>query len=263
MIELYHNDMSTCAQKVRYQLAHKGLDWRSHTLNLRAGEQHQPAFLALNPKAVVPVLVHDGVVVCESNIIMEYLEDAFPASAPLRAGNAAGNARMRAWMQQLDTHLHIDIAVLSIGVAFRHQLTAVHDTTEKLEAYYAAMPDLRLREVYREVVPLGPAADVFGASFAAWHKALREADAALERGSYLAGDAMTLADLAVLPYAVRLEQLKLERMWARLPRVADWFGRMKATPAYRVGLVEWFNPKYIELMGEKGAEMDVEEMLAA
>ena len=39
MIELYHNDMSVCAQKVRFALAEKKLPWSGHHLNLRAGDQ--------------------------------------------------------------------------------------------------------------------------------------------------------------------------------------------------------------------------------
>ena len=46
---LYHNDMSTCAQKVRVTLGEKNLEWIGHELNLRTGDQHQPEFLRLNP----------------------------------------------------------------------------------------------------------------------------------------------------------------------------------------------------------------------
>ena len=40
MIELYHADMSTCAQKVRLTLADKGLPWQSHLFNLRHRDLH-------------------------------------------------------------------------------------------------------------------------------------------------------------------------------------------------------------------------------
>jgi hypothetical protein len=46
MLELYHNDMSTCAQKVRLTLAEKGLSWENRHLDLRAGEQQKPDYLA-------------------------------------------------------------------------------------------------------------------------------------------------------------------------------------------------------------------------
>jgi glutathione S-transferase len=51
MIELYHNDMSVCAQKVRFALAEKNLSWQEHHLNLRAGEQQKPEYIKLNPNA--------------------------------------------------------------------------------------------------------------------------------------------------------------------------------------------------------------------
>ena len=54
MIELYHNDMSVCAQKVRFALGEKALQWKSRHLNLRAGDQQKPGYVKLNPNAVVP-----------------------------------------------------------------------------------------------------------------------------------------------------------------------------------------------------------------
>ena len=78
MIELYHNDMSVCAQKVRFTLGEKSLPWTSHHLNLRAGDQQEPEYVKLNPSAVVPTLVDDGNVIIESTVINEYLDDAYP-----------------------------------------------------------------------------------------------------------------------------------------------------------------------------------------
>ncbi|MGH7929079.1 MAG: glutathione S-transferase family protein [Candidatus Binatia bacterium] len=77
MIELYHNDMSVCAQKVRFALAEKKLAWEGHHLNLRAGDQQKPEYLKLNPNAVVPTLVDNGTVIIESTVINEYLDDAY------------------------------------------------------------------------------------------------------------------------------------------------------------------------------------------
>ena len=76
MLELYHNTMSSCAQKVRVGLAEKGLAWKSHHLDLRVGDQQQPDYLKLNPKGVVPTLIDGDLVIPESNVILEYLDDA-------------------------------------------------------------------------------------------------------------------------------------------------------------------------------------------
>ena len=50
MLTLYHNDMSACAQKVRFVLAVKQLEWQSEELNLRQGDQQRPEYLKINPK---------------------------------------------------------------------------------------------------------------------------------------------------------------------------------------------------------------------
>jgi len=78
MIELYHNDMSVCAQKARFALAEKKLKWEGHHLNLRAADQQKPEYLKLNPNAVVPTLLDNGAVIIESTVICEYLDDAYP-----------------------------------------------------------------------------------------------------------------------------------------------------------------------------------------
>jgi len=42
-----------------------------------------------NPKALVPVLVHDGVVITESSDIIDYLDQHFPTNPPLRPSDPA------------------------------------------------------------------------------------------------------------------------------------------------------------------------------
>ena len=120
MLELYHNDMSTCAQKVRLALAEKRADWKSHHLDLRARDQQKPDYIKLNPSAVVPTLSHDGAIIVESTVINEYIDDALEGPA-LRPASASGRARMRLWTKQLDEGLHADTGVLSTSIAFRYQ----------------------------------------------------------------------------------------------------------------------------------------------
>ena len=77
-LELYHHGSSVCAAKVRFYLAEKGLAWDGHYIDILAGEQFAPEYLKLNSKAVVPTLVHGGIVIRVSSIICEYLDDVFP-----------------------------------------------------------------------------------------------------------------------------------------------------------------------------------------
>ena len=69
MLKLFHNDMSTCAQKVRLALEELGVGWESHHLRLRSDEQFRPDYLAINPKGQVPALVDGEVIVVESTVI--------------------------------------------------------------------------------------------------------------------------------------------------------------------------------------------------
>ena len=116
MLELYHHNISVCAQKVRLALHEKGIDWEGHHIDLMKGEQTSPEYLAINPRGVTPTLVHDGNPVIESTIILEYLEDAFP-ELPLRPASALSRARMRVWAKIPDDGLHAACGAISYAAA--------------------------------------------------------------------------------------------------------------------------------------------------
>jgi glutathione S-transferase len=210
MLELFHNDMSTCSQKVRLALAEKGLDWTSHHLNLRAAEQQKPDYLALNPNGVVPTLRHNGTVIVESTIINEYLDDAY-AEPILRPTDAAARARMRLWTKQLDEGLHAATGVLSTCIAFRHQHLR-GKTREEIEAYLARMPDEAKRERQTENIFKGIESKFFRAAVHRFDKLLAHMELDLTKSEWLAGADYSLADIAYAPYAVRLDHLQLHGM---------------------------------------------------
>ena len=60
----------------------------------------------------------------------------------------------------------------------------------------------------------------------------------LTSGAYLAGNAFSNADAAVIPYILRLELLKLSGMWAQYPAVADWWARMRERPSVKATIFE-------------------------
>ena len=77
-LALYHNDMSSCAQKVRLTLAEKGLEWESRHLDLRAGEHQKDWYIKLNPRAVVPTLIDGDIVVPSRTSSMNISTSASP-----------------------------------------------------------------------------------------------------------------------------------------------------------------------------------------
>ena len=89
MLKLYQGRLAVCAIKVRLTIAKKGVDFEPVNLNLRAGDQHKPDYLKLNPNGVVPTLVDDDFVLMKSSVIMQYLDEVHPQPR-------AGSPRIRA-----------------------------------------------------------------------------------------------------------------------------------------------------------------------
>jgi len=261
MLELYHASMSVCSEKVRMALAEKGLEWTSHHFNLREGPQQTEAYMRLNPNAVVPTLVHDGVPVVESAVINEYLDDAFPA-VPLRPADAHGKAAMRVWWKQLDEGIHAFTGVISAALAFRYQYLA--KTAQERDALFDKMVDPVRRARQRDVVEKGVESAHFAPAIRRFDKLAADMQATLERSPWLAGDSFSLADIAYAPYVTRLEHLGLDQLWENRPKVAQWLAQLRARPSYDVSHTQWWTPAVVETMGQRGREAAprVREILA-
>lgn len=249
MLELYHNNMSVCAQKVRLVLAEKGIAATEHHLSLRAGDQQQPDYVKLNPKAVVPTLVHDGAVVVESTVIAEYLDEVF-AEPALKPADAAGRAHMRAWAKRPDERTHAACATVPNGIAFRHQWLA--RGADELERIIQRTPDRERRAWRREILDKGVEPGQFGDAVRAYDKLLADMEKALADATWLAGEDYTLADVGITPYVNRLAMLRLERMWDGRPKVAGWYARVRARPSFAAAIAAYDEDGYLSLMAEQG-----------
>src|ERR1041384_1752963 len=152
MLELYHNNISVCAQKVRIVLAEKGLPWTNHHLSLARGEQLTPAFKTMNPRGVVPVLVHDGSVVVESSVLCSYLAQGF-REPPLMPKSPMERATMRLWCKLPDDILHMACATVSFAISFGQQLKK--QMGAGLEERLMKMPDPARRGRQRALIQKG------------------------------------------------------------------------------------------------------------
>ena len=250
MRKLYHNDMSTCAQKARVCLAEKGLDYAEEHLDLRAGDQQDPDYLKLNPRGVVPTLIDGGKVIRESNVILEYLDDEYP-DPPLRPRNSLGKAHMRLWLKRFDEGLHdIATATISMGTAFRYQY--LEKSEAEREALIAKIPDPVKQVRRRDVVENGTKAQEFKKAVRMMDAMLADMQTTLSDAQWLAGEHYSLADAAYTPYLTRLDHLGLLNFIGERPHVADWYARIRSRPSYEEAIVRWENQKYLALMKEKG-----------
>jgi len=90
---------SLAAFRVRIVQNLKGVTAEERQVDLRKGQQHDPAFRVINPQGAIPALILDnGRTLVQSMAIMEYLEEAFP-TPPLLPADAADRARVRALAQ--------------------------------------------------------------------------------------------------------------------------------------------------------------------
>jgi len=255
MLYLYHHNSSVCAAKPRIVFAEKGLAWDGEMLDLNAGDQFRPEYRKLNLKAVVPTLVHDGRVVIESNIIIEYLDDAFP-ERPLRPRDPWQRAKMREWLKWLDDGsdgIHWAMTVVSYGASYRWQLIELmgSDSRDALETALTKTMNPTSQSWIREVVLEGPRSESFAMAIRRLDTMLACFEATLNEQHWLAGPDYSLADVAYTSYVTRLELLGFADMWRHRPLVAAWFERIKSRPSF-AEVIGRYRPDFMRVIGERG-----------
>ena len=231
-LRLHHSIFSASSQKVRLALVEKGLVHDSVSVDLQAGEQHTPAYRALNPRGVVPTLIHGDAVLIESAAILEYLDDVFPEPA-LRPHDAVARQRMRAWVRRLDDVHHPANGMMHYALLGRPALQAL--SPERLEAMLQAMPNRRDRALRVAAVRLGIEAPEFADAVRTQEEMLDALDEDLAAHPFLSGNDVTHADIVALPYVARLDQMGLLALIVASDRhhLAGWYDHMKMRPSWR------------------------------
>ena len=229
-IILYHGLASTCSKKVRLALFEKGLEFESRLLDLQKFEQHAPEYLALNPNGVVPTLVHGGEPIIESSVIIEYIDDAFPP-VPVRPHDALARARMRLWTKFSD-----DVAYKAVFAPTWEILSkraSASFAEDKLQDVLARIPTKERRDRWETVARHGFTEAELQDAYDKMRQCLNRIEAALAHGPWLAGEAYSLADIAMIPFIDRIRNLRPEFMPAEAyPRLAAWEAALRARPAF-------------------------------
>src|SRR5277367_1269405 len=122
---LYNAPQSTCSQRVRFVLNAKNLSFTEVKLNLLAGDQLKPDYLALNPNGVVPTLDHDGAIVMDSSVIVEYLDEIAPSPVNFTPRDPVVRAKMRALMRFIDEVPAASVRVPTYNLAFLPRFAAM------------------------------------------------------------------------------------------------------------------------------------------
>jgi glutathione S-transferase len=238
MIALYHFDRSTAAQKVRIALAEKGLAWESRYVDpgFDKRQQHDPEYLKLNPRGLVPTLVHDGRVVRESQVILEYIEDVFP-KPPLRPADSYACAQMRLWTKLIDEGLHVDSRTIGQCVAMRFVMQDADPAI--IKRHYEAMPDAVRRDNDLINNEKGLDSPLLPGAIRRFKKVFCDIERTLAGTPWLVGNMFSLADISHVVYSSRMTSFQLGGLFSELPRLQEWQARIQARPSWAEAVAKW------------------------
>jgi glutathione S-transferase len=221
---------STCSQRVRFVLNAKKLPFTEVKLDLLAGDQLKPDYLRLNPNGVVPTLDHDGNVVIDSSVIIEYLDEVAPAPESFTPEAPVARAAMRSLMRFIDEMPAAAVRVPTFNLAF---LPRFQKMSEQEFVAFAESKPLRkdfMLAMGRKGFPdkeMNAALDRLARTLERMEQAI-----ASSGGPWLQGKRPTLADIAVMPAIVRMADLGLGTMWKDKPAIARWYDAIRAHPAF-------------------------------
>jgi glutathione S-transferase len=122
MLTLYHTPGS-CSFASHVVLEELGLPFGTVVLDLMAGDQRQPGFLAINPQGKVPALLTGSGVLTESPAILSWLADQKPQMA-LLPHDVFERARCASSMAWLSSTVHIAFARYWRGAMFTDEVSA-------------------------------------------------------------------------------------------------------------------------------------------
>jgi glutathione S-transferase len=198
MLKILGKSTSINVRKVLWTCEEAGLPYQQEDWGSGFRDTHAPEFLALNPNAMVPVLVDGDFVLWESNTICRYLARRAGAVA-LLPEDAQARAQVEQWMDWQATELNN---------AWR----------------YAFMALVRGSGAHTD-----PAA--IEASIANWNRHMELLDRQLARtGAYVAGEQFTLADVVIGLSVNRWAMTSMQR--PRLEAVDAYYDRLAERPAY-------------------------------
>jgi maleylacetoacetate isomerase len=212
-LKLYTFFRNSAGYRVRIALHLKGLAFDYVSVNIRDGQQHDPAFRAVNPLGLIPALEHDGQVITQSLAIIEYLEELAPSPALLPADPVA-RARSRAFAAAIAAESH-------------------------------ALNNMRVHKFLEDGFALTPAQR--NTWYRHWaHEGLKALEAELARDAphaFAYADHPTLADIFLVPQIYNYRNVKLEM--DAYPRINRIVAACEALEAFRKAAPE-AQPDYIE-----------------
>ncbi len=206
MRTLFHMPLDPASRMIRIALAEKGLP--AQFVEKRPWDDEDGALAAVNPAVTIPVLMDeaptgDEVAIAPASAIIEYIEEAY-SSEPLLPATSAGRAEARRLSAWFIDKFEREVSAFTLRERIDKRLMR------------RGQPDYELLKA--------------GAEALAWH--LDYASWLLEQRYWLAGERMTVADLAMAGQLSALDYIDCVP-WEKFPAVKDWYARLKSRPSMR------------------------------
>ncbi|KNG88044.1 glutathione S-transferase PM239X14 [Aspergillus nomiae NRRL 13137] len=205
VLKLYGFPASTCTNRVRIVLAEKGLEAEFHPIDLSKGEQKAESYVNdLHPFGKVPVLqdTETGVQIFESRAITQYLSSKYSGQGTTLS---PPESDLKAWaLYQQAPYFDPLVSQISFEKVFKPR-KGLGPTDEA-----------RVQVLFSQLTPT-----------------LEGYERILSKQKYLAGDQVTLADLAHLPYGVFVEQFGFADLLPKYPHVQKWWEELKARESWK------------------------------
>ncbi|MGV2989876.1 glutathione S-transferase family protein [Vibrio sp. E150_011] len=234
-LHVYHTGFSNCAMRVRIALEEKGLPWTSHLIDLQKGEQLTPEYIGINPNAVVPTLIDDGVVIIDSSDIIDYLDSNYIPNS-LRPESETEQKEMYEWMYLArDNHLSIKTYMYShlgaSGAMKRSDSTMAE--YRKNQTFDMALLEFHERFNSHEGFTEKDIADATSII----DDCFRKMDARLKTHDWLAGDSFSLADIAWIPQLIVLNAAKFP--FENYQNLDNWKNAIMKRPSFKRAVLDW------------------------
>lgn len=202
MLRIWGRTNSVNVQKVLWCCAELEIPYERIDAGMQFGIVTTPAYLALNPNALVPTIDDDGFVLWESNVIVRYLASRY-GQGSLCPSEIRGRFAAEKWMDWQTNTLWPAFRVVFMGL--------VRTSPEKRD--HAAIA-AGLRETLRLLGAL---------------------DAQLAKTRFVAGETLTMGDIPVGASIHRCFALGTER--EKLPNVTRWYDELRERSGYRENIM--------------------------
>lgn len=254
MLKLFTAQNSICTQKVFLTLIEKGLDWTSEYIDLFKNEQYRPEYLRLNPKGVVPTLIHEGNAIIESTLICEYLDETFPVPS-LMPPTIYERSQMRRWSKHIDEGVFEATREISFSAMFRKKMKGM--TEDQRNGRYRNIGDPGRRARFISTYEFGCDSPFVEQGIFAFEKMFGEMEETLATGNdWLVGSRFSLGDVNVIPFVARLNYLQLLDVWIESrPRVRAWWARAQSRPSFESAIAKLLTDDQISAMASSGLKI--------